>query len=296
MPIVIMLGHIVNLLWDYYQCQSFVWKLIHKGFDVSLVCCVALFFFISGYGIESNIKYKELPRLIITWRMRTVLIPFLIVNILYVIVHSIADIEFSMSIVCMIFIGNAVSWFVKVLLLMYLFYYIAILLERWLGLGRIYGLSILTLVYYITLLCINDDAGLFVQSVPGFALGVIAKCKLQSPLRKTDLLKMIVATIIIILISVIVDSDYVIGPIVALEISIYSGMVCMIIYYLSYYIHVQTIKKCVSFFADISYEIYLTHPIWLVFCSYIDKPIVYVAFVVFATIISSLFVKKLRVK
>lgn len=56
---------------------------------------------------------------------------------------------------------------------------IVIILERFIGLGRICGLSILVAIYYIALWYINDDVRLFVQCVPSFVLGVIARCKLQ---------------------------------------------------------------------------------------------------------------------
>lgn len=119
---------------------------------------------------------------------------------------------------------------------------------------------------------------------------------MQSPLRNTALLKLIVVTFVMIVISVIFDGDYVSGQVVALEVSVYTGMVCMVVYYFSYYLRVQIVNKYVHFFADISYEIYLTHAIYLGFSRYIENPVLYGMFVVFTTILTSVFVRKLRNK
>lgn len=186
MPLIIMFGHIVSLIKSAYGIESMVIKLLNKGFAIALVCCVALFFFIAGHGLEVSEKYKASPILLITQRIPKILIPYFVVNILYTGLTYLFESECSENVWHTLLMGSDVTWFVKVLLLCYVIYFFSQIIEKKLSVKSYLTVSGFMGIYYLFMILFGYSR-LYFQTSYAFALGVLARQGIFT--RKKDTLK-----------------------------------------------------------------------------------------------------------
>lgn len=167
--------------------------LFHNGVDNTLIRIlsthggfigVAVFFFISGYGLMESEKRKHMTvSSFISKRISKVYIPAVLVSIIWIVCCNVLDYSIlpprlmSGGLIYYLYLvlidfGDPILWFVKIIFLCYISFYVFTTIGN--EKKRIYILLSLTiLITFITKLIIGAWAAI---SVPMFAGGVLCSC------------------------------------------------------------------------------------------------------------------------
>lgn len=280
LAILVVLGHLDTVV----AGQTKILTLLHMATPA-----VAVFFFMSGYGLMISYSKKGdnyLNRFVIKSSIK-LLIPLFLTTLLYQTILLIGG-NFSLSRIVDDFITGVEmplihSWYVYALFLFYLFFFVAfkyVKINNSLK-GKLLILVLLMLSYYVLVrYCLGWDFFWWMTCM-AFPVGFIY-CYLEDKIKHFVYTNFLLVPIIIIVLLVIKflsnpqtpicgELPYLLlGPIVAL-------ILCKS--------PLPIDNKSLNFLGTISFEIYLVHGIFeKLFIGYIDSPYFYILVVIFATI------------
>lgn len=236
---------------------------------------VAVFFFISGYGLLNSLirKGNEYLKTFLTHRLLKIVIPLIIVVFVNIIVDVCMGIEFPSKIeLWNQFIHDSpylwYSWFVYALLFLYILYYIIFSVVKSVRLGvAIMSISVLVMILYFT----NSHIFIFARSTMfAFPLGMI--CRLAESRIKGRMIRsaffsvfsyclMLFLALFVMLFmkknDIPEDPENLVGRIVVY-------LTPFIIYFASFVVKIkENISTYINKLGKISYEIYLIHGVVL---------------------------------
>lgn len=219
-----------------------------------------VFFFNSGYGLMYNfLNKKDYLKSFLKKRLLTIVIPYTIANIAYIIMRYIKGNMLSVPyIIKSLLNGDTVlvpySWYVIVIFIMYIIFYISF---RWLDVKKGLGLCIiLNLIYIFTMLSI-DFVEWWYNTVFAFSFGLLFAYYFEKAdmfLKKNAIVKFLVSAGIfgaLLICGKIVDIKLVLILIKICRAVVFS----ILILYLSMLL--KNKNKILIFLGNISFEIYL---------------------------------------
>jgi peptidoglycan/LPS O-acetylase OafA/YrhL len=230
---------------------------------------VAIFFFLSGYGLmESDGSHHYTAVKYIKKRLSKVFIPFIVINIIYValaltinigiVVNSIGDI---IAFIIGIKLIDDVTWFILVLLLFYVFFlFVTFVRKRYQKMALLLAMTFIYAILGFTILNIPFYA---IVSTPAFPLGVIVslyKDEICSVLRQIWLrMAFFVLFLIICCFSVSVMTGYILLSKSILHFVIAINNVSLLIILVIIFANKNYQWFKCNWLGNISYEVYLTH-------------------------------------
>jgi peptidoglycan/LPS O-acetylase OafA/YrhL len=230
---------------------------------------VGVFFFLSGYGLmESDQKRHYTAIDYIKKRLSKVYIPFIVINIIYVIMALTMNIGIAVKGTVDIFayiIGiklvDDVTWFILVLLLFYIFFlFVTFVKKRYNKMILILTLTFIYAVLGFTVLQIPFYA---IVSTPAFPLGVIAsiyKFEICSVLRRVWLRIILLGLFLIICcLSVSVMTGYILLSKSILHFIIAINNISLLFLLIIIFANKNYQWFKCNWLGNISYEVYLTH-------------------------------------
>lgn len=228
---------------------------------------VGLFFLCSGYGLtiskNSNINYFDN---FISKRIVKVYIPFVIINLIYLILNVILyDNTYKILDVILLITGvnliDGVYWFVIVIVLFYLLYYF---LFKYLEDNIANLLLFLIIIVACLLMYLNDVGKWWYISLLCFPVGVYLSINIKKIFLILNLhyFKILISTLILFLISTLIG-----GPgsgFISLFFRTISS-ICFSILFIVIIFKVRLTSDILEFMGKISYEIYLIHKLPIFF-------------------------------
>ena len=259
LAIIVLLHHLSS----YYLEFSFISPFKHVGY-----IAVALFFFLSGYGLSWGYQHKQnyLKNFLIKHILR-LYIPYLICVGVYVVSIGIINRSFptlSDILLSLIFLGptNPVGWYVGELILFYIVFYISF---SFTGKKRIIVFSILYCLLIVGLL-LTPVKDIWTKSIIGFPMGMILYFKRQQ-IDRLILKKYILSIIVSFCIFALGVLVKILGEIhVVFSVKLCGNTIsCLgsIIVLYCILLKLRFGNKFLRFFGSLSYEIYLYHVLLL---------------------------------
>lgn len=237
---------------------------------------VALFLFLSGYGVMSSyINNKNYLDVFLRKRILTIYTPFIISNIIFIIIYSIKGKKFSLLEVIEYTLGinliDGVMWFIFSIIIFYIIFYIAF---KFTTIKRgIINLIIGTLVYLV--LGIVLDLGTTITNISfafaGGSIVAIYKEKFFELLQKKYVQKNILLICILIItriISILCENIFLREVILSISTLSYALLL------VSLSKRFELNGKIVKLLGGISFEIYLLHNKLITIIPNINKSIV----------------------
>lgn len=260
---------ILIVLHHYFQASGMMRGTFVSHFFVSICgyVSVAIFFFLSGYGItEAEQKAKLAWGQFLKKRICRVYVPFVVTNVLFLLLlvflsqyHDgwITGIKQGVGIELI----DSITWFVPVLLLLYIFAQLLSAIRK--RCVKCIGMMVLMTVYAISGLTVFNIPFYAIVSAPAFVVGYIAS------IYKTETIGLFSTTRIklLVLLSGVVGSflfsainmGYIVVSQHILHLSIALNNICVIIVIASLFVgHDVFWFKC-NWLGNISYEVYLIH-------------------------------------
>lgn len=226
---------------------------------------VAIFFFLSAYGITESEKKHHLKWWgFFTHRILRVYVPFVVTNAIFIICSAFYGENDSENVVFNIIgykLVDPVTWFVPVLLIFYMFLFFSNQIKH--RLKKIFGMCVFTLAYIVLGFCIIKLPFYVIVSVPAFTFGYVCsvfKDKICEKLRKKRLRIFILVTSLIftiLLSSIMMRFIVVSASLMHVVIPLNSFFILLIIICLFTEIEIKWFK--INWLGKISYEVYLSH-------------------------------------
>lgn len=248
---------------------------------------VAMFIFISGYGLSFSFKEKGPLYLngFFRKRMWVVFKPMFIITLLFIGLNYLDKGVLPLNLFKNLFLGGITplpnSWFVFFLLLFYLFFYVPFRFCKT-YFSRILLLSAFSCAYVLLCMTMHFERAWWITTA-AFVSGVVyayKKEELLSFFRRKTVFASVCFLIIVVIYSkvvVLLLFPYLFIPILIITILSYTGF--------------PANNKILIFLGNISYEIYLLHGVFIVLLRgkhiYIHSDYVYAVAVFVATILGS---------
>lgn len=131
--------------------------------------CVSMFFFLSGYGVYESAKRKDnYFNHFFSKKIITILVPYWLVNIFYVIAECVSVGKFDFGKICLSFIWpvyNRAAWYVFSVLIVYCFMYLAIHLLKLKGHSLYAGMACMLACYTVFFYVLNIGSWWYVSTL-----------------------------------------------------------------------------------------------------------------------------------
>lgn len=224
---------------------------------------VAMFLFISGYGLMKSLKNnnKYLSNFIVN-RVFTIYMPFVIVNIIMILINWTGGFKYSFVNIIEYTLGikliDATMWFIIFIIASYFIFYI---IFKFLDInkGRVAMLTINIIIFLIG--CRFKLSEVFINSSFGFILGIyLAQYEKQfiKVVKNRYNIYLIMALVSFILgriVSIIITKDKMLIDMIFANIS----AIGFIIFILILLMKIEFNNSILKLFGDVSFYIYLTH-------------------------------------
>jgi peptidoglycan/LPS O-acetylase OafA/YrhL len=252
--LVIVLHHYSQYVLRYHISDFFIYKIFSTSGGY---LGVALFFFLSGYGLmESEQRHHLALKEFLIKRYWKIYKPVLIINIATIAIYwSIGFFNYKglSDFLIKIFSITALDgilWYVKVLFIFYAIFYFISLTKKYKAIG-----IVLATIGYILICIIIDVQSWYYISVPAFTIGVLVSIYKNLVHKYLQMWKtwIIFIFVYIILIFIFYKTMDIFLPIHAIN-NIFFLSILLI-----FLANVSIIINRKSFLGKISYEIYLTH-------------------------------------
>lgn len=225
---------------------------------------VALFFFLSGYGLYYSFKNKE-DYLKFFWKKRllSLLIPYYIANILYIIVEFIMGEDVRLlDVISSIYGGYlyiSVAWYIFVLILLYAVFYISFKMKSSKVSSVVFTVLFITLTVILYAFKGNDP---YTRSLFAFPAGIIWY-KYKATIDKYIHRKWYFCFVLSLLLLGFGFGFKIIGtlyriPMIVFAANNFSSMF-FCVFILIFISKIRLNNKCISFIGKISMEVYLYH-------------------------------------
>ena len=274
---------------------------LRYGFWNTGYLAVAVFFFLSGYGLLYNVTASEnYLKGFLKKRVLKILVPFLVVYFIYIIVDYFEGIRYSaMDIFESFFNGAPIAanlWYVLFILLYYIVFYIIALAV---GAKRTWGIIVFSFLFLVAwcVFCFRKNFG-GVWSISGFGITVgmlFAACKekIEKLFDRAYFVFVILFTVAFFAVQHVATRVYTVFGGWSLKVAM-SLLFTLAVITLLYRIRIgNTILK---FFGTISFELYMIHGVFLKLLRgnhiYINSDIMFLVFVMLASVLSALVLHK----
>ena len=262
MAVLIVLHHLAA----YYTQISFLTPFQHIGYII-----VAMFFFLSGYGLFYGVKNKNnYMHHFLLKRLPSIIIPYYIITCLYAIVFLITKYDFNVTDFFTSFVGvNYIvpgSWYIVMQFLMYVIFYASFkLLQNKEYKHKIILFFVLFVVVFVVFYAFVKDE-LYTRSIFAFPLGMLYcnyKKRVEEIIKKHWFITAMLTTVLqIATFGIKFMGEYISNDFISYIGSILSSSVFPI-FVLIYLNKIKIGNSVLAFFGDISLEIYLIHNVVL---------------------------------
>lgn len=189
LAILILLHHI----FEFMDCAAVVYP-VRLGY-----CFVAMFFFISGYGLRKSLVLKDnYLKGFLYRRLLKTYFPFLVATVLYVVARNAVGIRYSIVEIVKSLFGLYTivnfSWFIFEIIILYILFYISF---KFFEIHQELVLSILCCVFIVTAFVLKFDSYWYVSTL-AFPMGVLFskdECVLRSTLLEKSWLFLVYGTL-----------------------------------------------------------------------------------------------------
>lgn len=257
---------IVHHFSGYFTSFSCLTFFNHIGYII-----VALFFFLSGYGLYYGVKNKSnYLNSFLEKRLSSILLPFWFVNTVYLFVflimgEDISAVHYGLSYIGFFSIMQG-SWYIWDQLIFYIVFYSVFkilknssFIKQFLAFNVVF-FTVLVVLYVVT----KDD--LYIRSSLAFPMGIFW-CKYRKNIElfiRKNFVKKIIMVFVVLIVSMFVKF---IGEIKGIEIVSLLGNVSsssvFVIFALFIFQKVSFKNSILNFFGGISLEMFMIHPLFL---------------------------------
>lgn len=285
----------------HHLSQNTVDGVFFRGFTLVGYLAVAIFFFLSGYGMQKkNITDDNYNKTFLMKRMPTILIPYIIITILYWGLLALGGEVYSfLDILMSIVKGKPIakySWYIINIIFLYLSFYVLMKIIKKNHKYMILGAILLYVMW--TCLCMKLSFGVWwYSSTQLFVVGIIWATYEQ---RIVEFIKAhfnIISIVMIIAFAMSFLLDFVVSKFIISLILKETAAVLFTILVLLFSMKFQIGNSFMDFFGKISFELYLTHGLFVILCGKdflgIDNNLLYSISILFLTIIFSFAYHKL---
>ena len=259
--LVVILHHLSQVTVD----GVFFWGFGYVGY-----LAVAVFFFLSGYGLQKkHIMDSSYSKTFLTKRIRTIVIPYIIITMVYWGLHSFGGNIYSLKDVLLLFVqGKPIvkySWYVINILFLYLSFYISMKITKKNHKFMILG-AIVSYVIWLCF-CINQSFGTWwYNSTQLFVVGIIWAIYEQRIVAFIKLHFNIVSIFVTVAFAVCFFFGYTINEYLISLIFNLMAAILFTVLVLMLSMKIQIGNNILDFIGSISFEMYLTHGLFIILC------------------------------